>query len=72
VITGHPHMLSVFVYTFLLLVIAYVLWSLRKVHRVTIWATLFVVITQELRIPIGTTAPWLAFAGWVQHLARPH
>jgi hypothetical protein len=65
-------MLSVFVYAFLLLVIAYDLWSLRKVHPATIWASLFVVIAQELRIPIGTTGQWLAFAGWVQHLDQPH
>jgi hypothetical protein len=72
VITGYPHMLSVFVDAFLLLVVVYDLWSLRKVHRATIWASLFVVIVQELRIPIGTTSPWLAFAGWVQHLTQPH
>jgi hypothetical protein len=48
------------------------LWSMHRVHRVTVWASLFVFIAQELRIPIGTTRPWLAFAGWVQHFARLH
>jgi hypothetical protein len=69
-ITAHPHMESVFVYGFLLLLIAYDLWSLRKVHRATIWASLFVVIALAVRIPIGITSPWLTFAGWVQHVAR--
>jgi hypothetical protein len=70
IITGHPHMLSVFVYSFLLLLIVCDLWSLRRVHRATIWASLFVVIAQELRLPIGSTGPWVTFAGWVKHLAR--
>jgi len=69
VITGHPHMESAFVYLFLLLLISYDLWSIRKVHRATTWASLFVVIAQALRIPIGSTAAWLAFAGWVRHIA---
>lgn len=68
-ITAHPHMESVFVYAFLLLLIAYDLWSLRKVHRATIWASLFVVVALAVRIPIGFTSFWLAFAGWVQHVA---
>jgi hypothetical protein len=31
---------------------------------VTVWASLFVVIGEAMRIPVGTTGPWLAFAGW--------
>lgn len=69
-ITAHRHMESVFVYAFLLLVVAYDLWSMRKVDRATICASLFVVIAQALRIPVGSTGPWVAFAEWVQHAAR--
>jgi hypothetical protein len=69
-ITAHRHMESVFVYAFLLLVIAYDLWSVRKVHRATIWASVFAVIALAVRIPIGSTGSWLAFDGWVQHVAR--
>jgi hypothetical protein len=72
IITGHPHMESVFVYLFLLLLISYDLWSMRRVHQATTWASLFVVIAQAVRIPIGSTGAWLAFAGWVQHFARSH
>ena len=71
-ITAHPFMDSVFVYSFLLLLVGYDLWSTRKVHRVTIWAGLFVLVVGQLRVPIGNSGPWLAFATWVQNVARLH
>jgi hypothetical protein len=70
VITARPFMDSVFVYAFLLLMVAYDLWSTRKVHRATIWASAFVVVVGQLRIPIGHTALWHSFASWVQTIAR--
>jgi hypothetical protein len=57
-------------YMFLLLLLAYDLWSTRKVHRATIWASVFLVIVQQIRIPIGQTAAWHAFATWAQTLGR--
>ncbi len=53
VITHRPFLDSIFVYAFLLLLIAYDLWSTRKVHRATIWASLFVLVVGQLRVPIG-------------------
>lgn len=50
----------------LLLIMGYDYWSKGKVHRTTIWATVFVVTLQQLRDPIGYSAPWQAFAAWVQ------
>jgi len=41
-------------------------WSTGKVHRATIWASVFVVMLQQLRNPIGRSASWQAFATWVQ------
>lgn len=70
VITARPFMDSVFIYAFLLLLVAYDLWSLRKVHRATLWGSLFLLIAGQLRVPIGSTGPFLAFAGWMQHLFR--
>jgi hypothetical protein len=70
VITARPFMDSVVVYAFLLLLIAYDLWSTRKVQRATIWGTAFVVVIGQLRVPIGNTAVWHTFATWVQTLAR--
>jgi len=69
-ITARPHLDTLFVNAPLLLLVAYDLWSLRRIHRATIWAGLFVVIAQAIRVPIGLTHPWLAFAGWMQHLGR--
>lgn len=57
-------------YAFLLMIVAYDLWSTRKVHRVTVWASAFLIFVQQIRIPIGQTAAWHAFAGWAQHLGR--
>jgi hypothetical protein len=55
---------------FLLLLVAYDLWSTRKVHRATLWAGSFLIFVQEIRVPIGKTAAWHAFASWVQSHAR--
>ena len=73
VITGRPFFDSTFVVIFVLLLVAYDLWSTRKVHRATIWAGLFVVIAEQLRVPFGNTTGWHSFATWAQTLARgPH
>jgi hypothetical protein len=69
-ITAHPFMDSIIVYALLLLIIAYDLWSTRKVNKATIWATAFVVVVGQLRVPIGQTQIWHHFATWMQTLAR--
>jgi hypothetical protein len=72
VITAHPFLDSTFVYLFLLALVAYDLYSTRKVHRATIWAIAFVVVVGQLRFPIGNTQAWHHFANWVQSLSRTH
>jgi hypothetical protein len=57
-------------YIFLAMLVAYDLWSTHRVHRATIWASAFMVFVQQIRGPIGHTATWHSFAGWVQSLAR--
>jgi hypothetical protein len=57
-------------YPLLLLLIGYDLWSTGKIQRVTLWASVFLIVLQQVRSPIGRTVPWQAFAGWVQSLAR--
>jgi hypothetical protein len=59
-----------FTYGFLVLLLAFDLWTTRKVHRVTIWASLFLIAVQQVRVPIGGTSGWHAFASWAQNLAR--
>jgi len=54
----------------LLLMIGYDWWSTGKVQRVTIWATIFMVVVQQIRHPLGHTAAWQSFAAWVaMHMA---
>jgi hypothetical protein len=55
---------------FLLALVAYDLWSTRKIHRATLWSGIFLILVQQSRIPIGKTALWHAFATWVQTHAR--
>jgi hypothetical protein len=49
----------------LLLMIGYDWWSTGKVQRVTIWSTIFMVVAQQVRHPLGHTAAWQSFAAWV-------
>jgi len=69
-ITHRPFMDSIFVYALLILIIAYDLWSTRKVHKATLWASLFVLVVGQLRVPVGQSAAWHHFASWMQTLAR--
>jgi hypothetical protein len=64
----HHHMNEWVHYAFLLPIVVYDLWSTGKVQRVTVWAGLFVIIVLQLRIPVGQTAAWQAFAAWAQSL----
>ncbi len=57
-------------YGFLLLLLGYDLWSTGKVHRATMWASAFLIIVQRVRLPLGETGAWHAFATWAQNLAR--
>lgn len=57
-------------YSFLLILIAYDLWSTRKIHRATLWAGSFLIFVQQVRLPIGKTAAWHSFAAAVQSFFR--
>jgi FtsH-binding integral membrane protein len=57
-------------YVFLVLLIAYDLWSTRKIHRATLWAGGFLIFVQQIRLPIGQTAAWHSFAASVQSFFR--
>jgi len=70
VITARPFFDSTFIFLFLLLLIAYDLWSTGKVHRATAWAAAFVVVVGQLRVPIGGTTAFHNLANWVQAIAR--
>ena len=59
-----------FSYIFLLLLMVYDLWATRRIYRATLWASAFLIALHEAVFPIGGTAIWHAFAGWVQSVAR--
>jgi hypothetical protein len=70
IIKRAPFMIDVFAYAFLLLIVAYDLWSMRKVHRSTTWGGLFLVVMQQLELPIGGTVVWQSFATWALERAQ--
>ena len=67
-VLGKPYIAALFTNVFLLLLVFYDLWSTRKIHRATLWASLFLIFVQQVRQPISHTAPWHHFAAWAQHL----
>jgi hypothetical protein len=54
---------------FLVVCIAYDLITLKRIHRATMWGALLIVVSQPLRLMLGGTRPWLAFANWLISLA---
>jgi hypothetical protein len=55
-----------FSWVFLLMLIGYDLWKLRHVHPVTAWGSLLLVLVQDVRVPLGQTAAWVAVAEWMR------
>jgi hypothetical protein len=55
---------------FVLVCIVYDLITLKRVHRATALAALLIVASQPLRLILGGTHAWLAFAGWLTHFAQ--
>jgi FtsH-binding integral membrane protein len=54
---------------FLVILVGYDLWSTRRIHRATLWASIYMLIIQQIRYPIAASAPWHSFAAWVQSIA---
>ena len=50
---------------FIVALVAYDLAMYRRIHRATAWGGLAVVASQPLRLMLGGTGGWLAFAGWL-------
>jgi hypothetical protein len=54
-----------------LFIVALAAWDLRsrgRLHRVTLWGGLAIVLSQPLRLALSGTPAWLAFAGWATGL----
>ena len=52
---------------FVVACVGYDLVTLKRVHRATVLAGLLIVASQPLRLMLGGTHVWLAFAGWLTH-----
>ena len=57
-------------FAFLLPIVGYDLWSARKIHRATLWASTFLILLEVIKIPIGFTDTWKAFTTWAVSVAR--
>lgn len=53
-------------YIFIAILVGYDMWSMRRLHRATLWASSVLVLVHVIRIPIGQTETWVRFARWVQ------
>ena len=62
---AHPPTQDIASFGFLLLIVLYDLFSLHRVSRTTIWASLLLVIVHLTRVPIGLTPAWHSLADWV-------
>lgn len=54
-----------------LFVVALVVWDFRtreRLHAVTLWGGLLIIVSQPLRLAISGTSAWLAFARWATGL----
>jgi hypothetical protein len=69
-VSRNPVRAALFSYIFLLMMVAYDLWSTRKFHRATLWAGALLIFVQQIRIPLGSTSAWHSFASWVQSLGH--
>jgi hypothetical protein len=50
---------------YVLAIAAYDLVALRRIHAATLWGGAFFILSQPLRLVIGGSPAWLAFAGWL-------
>jgi hypothetical protein len=57
-------------FSYLLPIVGYDLWSTRKIHRSTLWASAFLISLEVISRPIGFTSAGKAFAAWVLSVAR--
>ena len=53
-------------YFFLLPIVLYDLWRIRKIHRVTLWSGIILIFVFELRFIIAKTTAWLDFVEWIK------
>jgi hypothetical protein len=69
-ITQLPYLNNVFTQLYTVVLAGFDLWSLKRIHRATWMAGLFSIVLLLIAIPVGMTAPWMAFANWMLGIAK--
>lgn len=69
-ITQLPYLNNVFTQFYTVLLAAFDIWNIRRIHRVTLVAGLFSVVMLLIAIPVGETHTWMAFANWMLGIAK--
>jgi hypothetical protein len=69
-ITDLPYLNNVFTQVYVVMIAVFDLWSLRRIHRVTLVAGSFSVVMLLAAIPIGSTHAWISFANWALNVAN--
>ena len=69
-ITNVPYLNNVFTQLYTVLLAGFDLCSLKRIHRATLVAGLFSIGMLLAAIPVGSTAPWIAFANWMLKIAK--
>lgn len=69
-ITSLPYLNNIFTQLYTVLLAGFDLWSLKRIHRVTLVAGLFSILMLLIAIPVGSTGPWIAFANWMLGIAK--
>jgi predicted negative regulator of RcsB-dependent stress response len=62
------HVVTLMMYVFLAILMAYDYWSTRRVNKATLWSSLFLILVEKIRMPLATTAAWHTFAAWAARL----
>jgi len=65
ILQQHPPLQDVVPFGFLLMIVIYDLFSLRRVSLTTVWASALLVVVHLTRVPLGMTAAWHSLADWV-------
>jgi hypothetical protein len=58
ILQAHPPLQDVVILAFMLLIVIYDRISLGRFSKATLWAMLFVVVTNAGRVPLGLSHPW--------------
>lgn len=64
IMAGGPPVFFALTDVFVLALAGWDLATQRRLHRVTLWGGLAILVSQPLRLALSGTAAWLAFAGW--------